>query len=89
MTVCFRHRHTGPSPGVMVWGTTGYTFRSPLVRTNGILNSAHYISGMLRSMALPFIRALRDPTFQQNNARPYVSGIVRTFLDTENIHLLL
>ncbi|GFX10390.1 hypothetical protein TNCV_1867851 [Trichonephila clavipes] len=27
LEVCFRHRHTGPSPGVMVWDATGYTFQ--------------------------------------------------------------
>ncbi|GFS98873.1 transposable element Tcb1 transposase [Trichonephila clavipes] len=43
---------------------------------------------MLRPVALPFIRALRNPTFQQDNARPHVAGIVRTFLDTEDVRLL-
>ncbi|GFW26152.1 uncharacterized protein TNCV_3396481 [Trichonephila clavipes] len=33
-------------------------------------------------------RALRNPTFQQDNARPHVAGIVRTFLDTKNVRLL-
>ncbi|GFT49928.1 transposable element Tcb1 transposase [Trichonephila clavipes] len=39
-------------------------------------------------MALHCIRALRNPTFQQDNARPHVTGIVRILLDTENIRLL-
>ncbi|GFX44058.1 odorant receptor [Trichonephila clavipes] len=50
-----RHRHTGQSTGVMVWGAIGYTSRSPLVRIEGTLKSAHSISGMLRTMALAFI----------------------------------
>ncbi|GFY02447.1 transposable element Tcb1 transposase [Trichonephila clavipes] len=50
--------------------------------------SQRYISGVLRSVALPLFRALRNPTFQQDNARPHVSGIVRAFLDTENVRLL-
>ncbi|GFT93309.1 uncharacterized protein TNCV_904611 [Trichonephila clavipes] len=53
LKACIGHRHTGPSPGVMVWGGIGYTCRSPL----------------------------------QDNARPHVAGIVRTFLDTENVRL--
>ncbi|GFX76484.1 hypothetical protein TNCV_2130351 [Trichonephila clavipes] len=36
----------------------------------------------------PFIRVHRDPTFKQDNERPYAAGIVRTFLDTENVRLL-
>ncbi|GFW16538.1 uncharacterized protein TNCV_2351621 [Trichonephila clavipes] len=74
-----RHRHTGPLPG----GAIGYTSRSPLVRIARTLNRALYISGVLRPVALPFIRALRNLTFQQDNARPHVAG-----LDTENVQLL-
>lgn len=53
----------------MVWGAIGYTSRSPLVRIDATLNSSRYISDVLRPVALPFIRALRNPTFQQDNAR--------------------
>ncbi|PRD28324.1 UNVERIFIED_CONTAM: hypothetical protein NCL1_32711 [Trichonephila clavipes] len=74
-------RHTGPSPGVLVWGAIGYTSWSPLVRISRTLNSAHYISDVLPTAALHFIRTLRNPTFQQYNARPHVTGIVRTFPD--------
>ncbi|GFY06030.1 transposable element Tcb1 transposase [Trichonephila clavipes] len=73
---------------MMVWGAIGFTSRSPLVRVDGTLNSARYISGVLRSVALPFIRALRNPTFKQDNARPHVAGIAQTFLETENVRLL-
>ncbi|GFX13910.1 uncharacterized protein TNCV_3422211 [Trichonephila clavipes] len=34
LAACIRHNHTGPSPGVMVWGALGYTSQSPLVRTD-------------------------------------------------------
>ncbi|GFW78030.1 uncharacterized protein TNCV_135001 [Trichonephila clavipes] len=88
LAACIHHRHIGPSPGVMVWGVIGYTSRSLLVHSNGTLNSARYISGGLRPVALPFIGVLRNPTFQQDNARPHVASIVRTFLDTENVRLL-
>ncbi|GFU50372.1 transposable element Tcb2 transposase [Trichonephila clavipes] len=39
-------------------------------------------------MAIPFIRVPRNPTFKHDNARSHVAGIVRTFLDTENVRLL-
>ncbi|GFV48096.1 transposable element Tcb1 transposase [Trichonephila clavipes] len=71
-----RHRHTGPSPGIMVWGAIGYTSWSPLVCIDGTLKSARYISGVLRPVALSFTRILRDPTFKQDNARPLVAVIV-------------
>ena len=53
-----------------------------------VLNSGRYISVVLSSVALPFIRVLRNATFPQNNPRPHVAGIVRTFLDRENVRLL-
>ncbi|GFW90235.1 transposable element Tcb2 transposase [Trichonephila clavipes] len=62
--------------------------RSPLFRVDSTLNSACYISGVLLPVALPFIRALRNPAFKQDNARQHVAGIVRTFLDTKNVRLL-
>ncbi|GFX90498.1 uncharacterized protein TNCV_4335021 [Trichonephila clavipes] len=69
IAVCICHRHTGLSPGVMLWDAIGSTSWSSLVRIEGPLNSARYIFGVLRPMALPFIRALRNSMFQQNNAR--------------------
>ena len=87
LEACIRHRHTGVSPSVMVWGAIGYASRSPLVRIDGTLNSGRYISDVLRPVALPFIRSLRSPTFQQDNARPHVAGPVQAFLDTENVQL--
>ncbi|GFV03503.1 hypothetical protein TNCV_5060441 [Trichonephila clavipes] len=38
------HRHTGPAPGIMVWGGIGYHSRTPLVRIAGTLNSQRCIS---------------------------------------------
>ncbi|GFX54804.1 transposable element Tcb1 transposase [Trichonephila clavipes] len=70
----------------MVWGAIGCILDHLCI--DGILISARYISGVLQPMALHFIRALRNPTFQQDNARPHVTDIVRTFLDTENVWLL-
>ncbi|GFV95382.1 transposable element Tc1 transposase [Trichonephila clavipes] len=33
---CVMHRHTGPAPGIMVWGGIGYHSRTPLVRIAGL-----------------------------------------------------
>ncbi|GFV19315.1 hypothetical protein TNCV_3978341 [Trichonephila clavipes] len=66
-------------------GWYGVSSRLLLVHTPGTLNSAHYISGVLRPVALTFIRALRNLMFRKENSRPYIAGIVWTFLDTENV----
>ncbi|GFU87454.1 uncharacterized protein TNCV_2445881 [Trichonephila clavipes] len=88
LATCIRHSYTGPLPAVIVWFAIGYTSQSPFVRIDGTLNSARHISGVLRTVTLPFIRALCNPTFQQDNARPHVAGIVQTFLEMENVQLL-
>ncbi|GFW21114.1 hypothetical protein TNCV_2703521 [Trichonephila clavipes] len=63
--------------GLYYW----YASRSSLVRIVVTLNSAHYISGMLRTVPLPFIQDRLNPSFQQDNALPHVAGFERTFLD--------
>ncbi|UYV60256.1 hypothetical protein LAZ67_1000569 [Cordylochernes scorpioides] len=50
---CVMHRHTGPAPGIMVWGGIGYHSRTPLVRIAGTLNSQRYISEITSPAATP------------------------------------
>ena len=59
-----------------------------LFRIGGALNSVRYNSAVLTPVVLSFIRALRNATFQQDNARPHIAVIVRIFLHTENVQLL-
>ncbi|PRD20676.1 UNVERIFIED_CONTAM: tc1a [Trichonephila clavipes] len=88
LTACIRNRRTGPSLGVKIWGVIVYKSRPPLVRIDDTRRSAHYFYSALRPMTLPFIRALRNLTFRQDNARPHAPGNIRTFLGTENVQLL-
>ncbi|GFT60548.1 transposable element Tcb1 transposase [Trichonephila clavipes] len=89
LAACIRHRrHTGKLFCVMVWDAIVYTSWSSFVRTGSLLNSARYISAVLRPVDLPFIQTLRNPTFQQDNTQSHVAGIERTFLNTENVQLL-
>ncbi|GFX26700.1 transposable element Tcb1 transposase [Trichonephila clavipes] len=60
---CIMHRHTGPAPGIMVWGGIGYHFRTPLVRIAGTLNSQRYISEVLESVVLPYFQGLTTAIF--------------------------
>ncbi|GFS74332.1 transposable element Tcb1 transposase [Trichonephila clavipes] len=54
---CILYLHTGPTPGIMVWGCIGYHSRTPLVRNAGTLNSQHYISEVLEQLSLLTSRA--------------------------------
>ncbi|GFX62448.1 uncharacterized protein TNCV_412901 [Trichonephila clavipes] len=58
LTTCIPHRQNDPAPVVMVWDAIGYTSWPSLVCIDGTLNSARYTSGVLRPVALPFIREL-------------------------------
>ncbi|GFX91614.1 transposable element Tcb1 transposase [Trichonephila clavipes] len=76
---CVMHRHTGPAPGIMVWGGIGHHSRTPLVRIASTLNSQRYISEVLEPVVLPYLQSLATAIFQQDNARPHVARIVQRF----------
>ncbi|GFV27189.1 transposable element Tcb1 transposase [Trichonephila clavipes] len=65
---CVMHRHTGPTPDIMVWGGIGYHYRTLLVRIVGNLNSHRYISEVLEPIVLPYLQGLATAIFQQDNA---------------------
>ncbi|GFV57026.1 transposable element Tcb2 transposase [Trichonephila clavipes] len=81
---CVMHHHTGPAPGIMVWGGIGYHTRTPLVRIAG----QHYISEVLEPVVLPYLQGLATAIFQQDNARPHVACIVQRFFVNHQIELL-
>ncbi|UYV78547.1 K02A2.6-like [Cordylochernes scorpioides] len=85
---CVRHRHTGPAPGIMVWGGIGYHSRTPLVRIAGILNSQLYISEVLKPVVLPYFQGFPKTIFQQDNARLHVARIVQSFFVNRQIEFL-
>lgn len=85
---CIMHRHTGPAPGIMVWGGIGYLSCTPLVRIAGTLTSQHYISEVLEPVVLPYLQGLPTAIFQQDNARPHVARIVQGFFVNHQIELL-
>ncbi|GFV68953.1 transposable element Tcb2 transposase [Trichonephila clavipes] len=84
----FMHRHTGPAPGIMVWGSIRYHSHTPLVRIAGTLNSQRYISEVLEPVVLPYIQGLATAIFQQNNAQPHVARIVQRLFVNRQIELL-
>ncbi|GFU37093.1 transposable element Tcb1 transposase [Trichonephila clavipes] len=64
----FMHHHTGPAPGIMVWGGIRYHSHTPLVRIFCTLNSQRYISEVLEPVVLPYLSAW---------PRPYLSRKMR------------
>ncbi|GFX73124.1 transposable element Tcb1 transposase [Trichonephila clavipes] len=85
---CVMHHHTGPAPGIMVWGGIGYHSRIPLVRIAGTLNSQRNISEVLEPVVLPYLQGLATAIFQQDNARSHVTCIVQSFFVNHQIILL-
>ncbi|GFU26178.1 transposable element Tcb1 transposase [Trichonephila clavipes] len=65
---CVMHHHTGPAPGIMVWGDIGYHSRTPLVHIAGTLNSQRYIYEVLEPVVPPYLQGLATYIFQQDNA---------------------
>ncbi|GFV95309.1 transposable element Tcb1 transposase [Trichonephila clavipes] len=88
LNTCVIHHHTGPAPGIMVWGGIGYHSRTPLVRIAGTLNSQRCISEVLKPVVLLYLQGLATAIFQQNNARPRVTHIVQRFFVNHQIELL-
>ncbi|GFX70434.1 transposable element Tcb1 transposase [Trichonephila clavipes] len=85
---CVMHHHTGPAPGIMVWGGIGYHSRTPVVRIADTLNSQRYISKVLEPVVLRYFQALSTAIFQQDNARPHVARIVQRLFINHQIELL-
>ncbi|GFU41589.1 transposable element Tcb1 transposase [Trichonephila clavipes] len=89
MNSCVIHHHTGPAPGIMVWGGIGYHSCTPLLRIAGTLNSQCYISEVLEPVALHYLQNLATAIFQQDNARLHVTCIVQRPFVNNQIELLL
>ncbi|GFX40480.1 transposable element Tcb1 transposase [Trichonephila clavipes] len=52
---CVMYHHTGPAPGILVWGGIGYHSHTPLLRIARTLNSQRYISEVLEPAVLPYL----------------------------------
>nr|XP_042910796.1 uncharacterized protein LOC107441252 [Parasteatoda tepidariorum] len=70
---CIIERHSGRTPGVMVWGAISYHGRSNLIRIEGNLNSNRYVREVLQPEVVPFLQGIPGAIFQQDNARPHVA----------------
>ncbi|GFW46234.1 transposable element Tcb1 transposase [Trichonephila clavipes] len=84
---CVIHHHTGPAPGILVWGCIGYHSCTLLVRIAGTLNSQLYISEVLEPVVLPCHQGLITAIFQQDNVQPHMAHIVQRFFVNHQIEL--
>ncbi|GFW63525.1 transposable element Tcb1 transposase [Trichonephila clavipes] len=79
------HHHTGPAPGIKVWGGIGYHSCTPLVRY--FKQPALHLRGVGASCSsLP--SGLATAIFQQDNARPHVARIVQRLFGNHQIQFL-
>ncbi|GBN87696.1 hypothetical protein AVEN_164690-1 [Araneus ventricosus] len=56
---CLRPRHTGPTPGVMVWEAISYDSRSTLVVIPRTLTANLYASLVIQPVLLPFMNSIK------------------------------
>ncbi|GFW84274.1 transposable element Tcb1 transposase [Trichonephila clavipes] len=70
---CVMHRHTGSTPGIMVW--VG-------------IDSQHYMPEVVNPVVLPYLQGLATAIFQLDNARPHVACIAQRFFVNHQIELL-
>lgn len=75
---------------VMVWGAIHHGGKSVLVVIQGNLNQVRYIE-ILRESLLPFARAAFQDNFVlvQDNAPPHTGRHTRTFLDDEDVEVMV
>ncbi|GFV34328.1 uncharacterized protein TNCV_4023431 [Trichonephila clavipes] len=66
-----RHRHTGPTPDLMVWGAISYDGRSTLVIIPNTMTANLYVSLVIQPIVLPFMNSIPGRVFQQENARSH------------------
>ncbi|GFT85157.1 transposable element Tcb1 transposase [Trichonephila clavipes] len=85
---CVIERHSGLTPGVMVWGAILYRLRCNLLRIEGTFNSNTSVREVLHPEAVPFLQGINGAIFQQDYARPHVAMTVLYFCSAQHMQLL-
>ncbi|GFX10437.1 uncharacterized protein TNCV_1868321 [Trichonephila clavipes] len=76
---CVIERHSGLTPGVMVWRAISYHGRSNLLRIESYPNSNRYVREVLQPEVIPFLRGTPGAIFQQDNTSLHIAKTVRDF----------
>ncbi|UYV78932.1 hypothetical protein LAZ67_17000304 [Cordylochernes scorpioides] len=94
---CVMHRHTGPAPGIIVWGGIGYHTRFPLVRIadnqtppwfcTGYYGMKRYWISLLHSSSTHY-RYFKQPTLHLRgvgvNCPSYLQGLPTAIFKQDN-----
>ncbi|PRD18591.1 UNVERIFIED_CONTAM: hypothetical protein NCL1_60088 [Trichonephila clavipes] len=76
---CVIERHSGLTPGVMVWRAISYHGRSNLLRIESYPNSNRYVREVLQPEVISFLRGTPGAIFQQDNTSLHIAKTVRDF----------
>ena len=86
---CVIQRQSFGGGSAIVWGGIIAHSRTPLVVLAGNMTGIRYRDGIVQPNLIPFIQAqANNVTFQQDNARPHVTRVVRDYLTQQNVDLL-
>lgn len=86
---CFeRHVSCYHTVEVMVWDFTAYRTRSSLVFIRGSTTDDATLYSENRATFLPFLRTLKNPIFQEDNARLHIARITKNHLNDAQVNLL-
>ncbi|KFM57660.1 hypothetical protein X975_14705, partial [Stegodyphus mimosarum] len=72
--------HTGPQPGVMVYGAISLDTLTPLVVIKGTLIPQRYVDDILRPVLLQFFLQYNGLIFQQDNVIPHTAHVAMNCL---------
>ncbi|GFX68454.1 hypothetical protein TNCV_3998861 [Trichonephila clavipes] len=62
---CVIKRHSGRTPGVIVWGAISYHGRSNLLPIEGNLNNNRYVSDVLQPEVVSFLQGILGASFSK------------------------
>ncbi|GFW70221.1 transposable element Tc1 transposase [Trichonephila clavipes] len=79
---CLRPRHTGPTPGVMVWRTISYENITSFVVIRNTLTINLYVNLVIQSIVLPFMNSTQGGVFQQDNVRLHTTAVTQRALQS-------
>ncbi|GFX05353.1 mitotic checkpoint protein BUB3 [Trichonephila clavipes] len=76
---CIMHCHTGPAPGIMVWGGIGYHSPTPLVYTMAVCGDRLIIGTAGRRIVIYDLRAMSYAQQVRESSLKYQTRCIRSF----------
>ncbi|GFV33078.1 uncharacterized protein TNCV_250821 [Trichonephila clavipes] len=82
---CLQTRHTGLTPGIIVWRAISYDTRSTLVAIPNTLTAYLEESLVILPIDLPFINSNKGGVSQQDNAHPLTIVVTQPSLESADL----